>query len=444
MKTKIFKYCLIMVSAVLISSCSNDSTVTGSVSTSPEASTFSSSYATIWMDVAYRIIADQNPTPPPPTRFYSYCSVALYECVRPGMPMHISLSGQLNEMPAMPQIDMTKAYDWPSVIAGCMPIVMRGSIDTLYVPSVSLINLTYTQVYNERVTAVGQEIVDRSVAYGQSIGTKISEWASTDRFRETRHMTYVAPPRSQNPANWAPCNPGETAIEPYWGTLRPFVFSSPEDIPFQPNIPFSTASNSDFYRQAQELVDSSRHLSIEEKQIANFWNDKIRTGTPSGHWISIINQVAPQLGLNLARVAEVFAYAGIVIHDSFIFCWHYKYKYNLLRPQTYIQDYIDPNWYPYIITPAFPEYPSGHSTLSGGVSEVLTSMLGTVSFTDRTHNYIGYPERHFNSFNDAATEAGFSRLYGGIHYRAAIVRGLDVGRVIARYIMGRVHLTNTP
>ncbi len=303
MKTKIFIYFLILSSAVLINSCSDqNSAVTGvNSSLSPEASTFSASYAVTWMDVAYRIIADQNPAPPPPSRFYSYCCVALYECVRPGMPMHLSLSGQLNEMPVMPVPDPMKVYDWPSVIAGCMPVVMRGAIDTLYLPSVSLVNSTYSQIYDERKAAVGQEIVDRSVVYGQSIGAKISQWASTDGYRETRSMRYVTPPRSQNPANWVPCNPGDSACEPYWGTLRPFVFRSPEDIPFESNVPFSTESNSEFYKEADELVTASHHLTVEEKQIANFWNDKLHTGTPSGHWISIINQVAPQLGLNLAE-----------------------------------------------------------------------------------------------------------------------------------------------
>ena len=71
-------------------------------------------------------------------------------------------------------------------------------------------------------------------------------------------------------------------------------------------------------------------------------------------------------------------------------------------------------------------------------------MLGNVSFTDRTHTYIGFSPRHFNSFNDAANEAGFSRLYGGIHFRAAIVRGLVIGRVVGRYILERVHLKYSP
>lgn len=446
MKTKISVLLVILASVVFINSCSNDSTITSSsYSNQTLASSLSGSYASVWMDVAYRIIADQlRDSPPPPSRFYTYCCVALYECVLPGMPMHYSLSGQLNQMPPMPKPDPTKQYDLPSIISGAMPVVMAGTIDTLFVPSVNLINETYDQIHNERIQAVGQEVVDRSEAYGREIGHKIVEWSATDHFRETRTMTYNAPPRSLNPAYWTPMNPGDHPVEPYWGTLRMYALNSPEDITIPANVPFSTEPSSLFYTQANEVRNTKLNLTIEQKQIANFWNDKIRTGTPSGHWISIMNQTVQLLNLKLDKAVEMYALVGIAMGDAFIYCWYYKYKFNLLRPETYIHDYIDPNWHPYLLTPSFPEYPSGHSVTSGAASEVLTSLFGTVSFTDITHNGIGYAPRHFNSFNDAAHEAGFSRIFGGIHYRAAIEIGLDQGRQLGRNIMEKIHLKYTP
>jgi hypothetical protein len=444
MKLKLYFLLFIFSSLFIFNSCSEQSVITGVSNNPNQTSNFSADHAIVWMDVAYRIIADQDPNPPPPSRFYAYCCIAMYECVRPGMPMHLSLSGQLNQMPQMPLPEPNQQYDWPSVITGAMPVVMEGSIDTLFQPSISLINSTYDEQYIQRVNAVGQEIVDRSIAYGELIGQRISEWAAADRFEETRNMRYTAPPRTQNPANWEPCNPGDSAIEPYWGTLRMFVFNSPEDLPMLPPPPFSASTNSQFYAEAEEVRIAKENLTIEQKQIANFWNDKVRTGTPSGHWISIINQVIPILGLKLDKAVEVYALTAIAMADAFIYCWHYKYKFNLLRPETYIQDYMDPNWYPFLLTPAFPEYPSGHSVQSGAASEILTRMLGTVSFTDRTHNYIGYPERHFNSFYDASNEAGYSRKYGGIHYRTAIELGLSQGRLLGKYISERIRLRYTP
>jgi membrane-associated phospholipid phosphatase len=102
---------------------------------------------------------------------------------------------------------------------------------------------------------------------------------------------------------------------------------------------------------------------------------------------------------------------------------------------TYIRKLIDPSFQPLLITPPFPEYPSGHSTQSGAAATVLTAILGDAfAFEDATHVDDGMAARSFTSFWQAANEAGFSRLYGGIHFRAAIVDGLVQGRCIGDQI----------
>jgi hypothetical protein len=133
------------------------------------------------------------------------------------------------------------------------------------------------------------------------------------------------------------------------------------------------------------------------------------------------------LDLPLDRAAEAYAKVGIAVADAFISCWRTKFRENLLRPVTYVRSVIDPDWTPLLITPPFPEYTSGHSVQSAAAAAVLTDLLGPVSFTDRTHESRGLPARSFASFNDAAREAAVSRMYGGIHFRAAIDRGLEQG-----------------
>ena len=79
-------------------------------------------------------------------------------------------------------------------------------------------------------------------------------------------------------------------------------------------------------------------------------------------------------------------------------------------------------------TPPFPEYSSGHSVVSGASATVLTSVFGdNFKFLDDTELPYGLPVRTFPSFIDAAKEAAISRMYGGIHYRAAIENGLQQG-----------------
>ena len=125
---------------------------------------------------------------------------------------------------------------------------------------------------------------------------------------------------------------------------------------------------------------------------------------------------------------------GIAVTDSFIACWRTKYRYNLLRPVTYIKNVIDSGWTPLLTTPPFPEYTSGHSVQSAAAARVLTDLFGKVSFTDRTHEARGLPARSFDSFREAAEEAAESRLLGGIHFRSAIERGLEQGDCIGRKV----------
>jgi membrane-associated phospholipid phosphatase len=125
--------------------------------------------------------------------------------------------------------------------------------------------------------------------------------------------------------------------------------------------------------------------------------------------------------------------------DAMIGCWQSKYEFDLMRPVTYIRAHIDPAFDPLLITPPFPEYPSGHSTLSGAAAGVLTGLFGEpFAFVDTTHVDDGLGARAFPNFRSAAQEAGLSRLYGGIHFPAAITRGLEQGACIATYASGLV------
>ena len=152
-----------------------------------------------------------------------------------------------------------------------------------------------------------------------------------------------------------------------------------------------------------------------------------------------MSQITRKDGLSLARAAETYARVGIAVHDSFIGCWNAKYVYNLKRPVTYINDNLQGQWRPYIATPNFPSYPSGHSMQSGAVARVLTDMFGNRSFTDTTHRDHGLAPiqkpRAFKSFSEAAAEAAVSRLYGGIHYSFDSTR---------RARLWRMHRSNNP
>src|SRR5690606_8378395 len=115
------------------------------------------------------------------------------------------------------------------------------------------------------------------------------------------------------------------------------------------------------------------------------------------------------------------------------------YRSVLVRPETYINQFIDENWTPLLQTPPFPEYTSGHSMISNAAAVVLTDLFGdNFAFTDSTEVEFGMAARSFNSFKEAAAEAAISRLYGGIHYRRACEVGTEVGTRIGEFVIGRV------
>jgi hypothetical protein len=242
-----------------------------------------------------------------------------------------------------------------------------------------------------------------------------------------------APPAG--PGLWVPTPPGYLrALQPYWGGNRTFLPGPPVGDPGPP-VPYSTDPASGCFAEAHEVYTTVNELTDEQMAIARFWSDDPgMTATPPGHSVSILSQVLRQEDASLAEAAEAYARLGIAVGDAFVACWRIKYRYNLLRPITYIRDVIEPAWgnpLP-LTTPPFPEYTSGHSVQSAAAAAVMTAQFGDVAFVDHSHDARGLPARSFASFNAAAAEAAISRLYGGIHFRAAIDRGLVQGRLIGQ------------
>jgi hypothetical protein len=135
---------------------------------------------------------------------------------------------------------------------------------------------------------------------------------------------------------------------------------------------------------------------------------------------------------------------SVAIFEAFIACWDEKYKTNLIRPITVINNHIDAGWRPLIQTPPFPEFTSGHAVISNAAAAVLTSLLGdNFSFTDETEILFGHKPRKFASFYSAAKESSMSRVYGGIHYPETARISILQGQRIGNYVIRMLHRTPT-
>ncbi|MBS1933449.1 MAG: vanadium-dependent haloperoxidase, partial [Bacteroidetes bacterium] len=301
---------------------------------------------------------------------------------------------------------------------------------------------------------IPKEEFDASLEYGKEIAEKIINWASSDNYNETRKLRRYK--ISKEEGKWIPTPPGYmTAVEPYWAKIRTIALDSAGQ--FKPPVPppFGKEKNSLLYKQAYEVYETVNKLSPEQKAIANFWdcnpfflnteghlNYAVKKISPGGHWISIISIACKQTNAGIMKSSFAYTFTSIALFDAFIACWEEKYRSNLIRPETYIDKYIDETWRPLLQTPPFPEYNSGHSVISTAAATVLTSIFGNdFSFDDYSENEYGLPTRHYNSFMQACNEAAISRLYGGIHYRPAVENGQVQGKLIGELVIKKIHFT---
>jgi hypothetical protein len=400
------------------------------------ATEFDAAVPTAWFDVMLRLI-QRTPgyTPPVAARAMGCAGVALYEAAVPGMPDHRSLGAVINGFGDPRWHGRSEAYHWPAVANAALAGMARDLFPTAPADLAAEIEQLESTLQGDAPGGIRE----RSANRGRAIAAAVIEWSKTDGGHEGYLRNFPSdyiPP--EGPGLWVPTPPGFLpALQPYWGSNRCMALPSAAACDPGPPPAFSTDDGSAFLAQAREVYDTVNQITPEQEAIALFWaDDPGGTPTPPGHSVSILTQVLRARDATLADAAEAYARLGIAICDAFIACWRVKYVHNLIRPITYIRRHIDPAWgdpLP-VTTPPFPEYTSGHSIQSAAAATVLTSLFGPVAFTDHSHDERGLAPRSFGSFDEFAEEAAISRLYGGIHYRAAIVRGLSQGRCVGEAV----------
>ncbi len=398
-------------------------------------------------------------SPPVSSRVFIYPNIAAYEIMALHEDSYTSLQGQLKSLTAIPQPDKS------------IPINMELSA------MVAHMELSQKLIFSEEKMAVlkdslyavweskNPELFNASKEYGLQVVEHITEWMDTDNYKETRTMPKFTVD-IDDPSRWQPTPPSYLGgIEPHWNKLRTFVIDSAQQFKPTPPPPFSMEKNSNFYKELKEVYDISNQITekgdeSEEIQIARFWDCNpyvtVSRGhlmfatkkiTPGAHWMGIAKIASRKTNSDFNKTLFVYTKTAIAISDAFISCWDEKYRSNLIRPETLINEHIDDSWKPVLQTPPFPEYSSGHSVVSGAASTALTSIFGdNFTFDDDTEVRYGLPIRSFSSFDQAADEAAISRMYGGIHYRAAVEIGVKQGRDLGKFVVDNLKMkvtTNT-
>jgi len=394
---------------------------------------YSSEVVFKWIDMQLRLMRT-NPTPlggVPPQRYFGYSAIALYESEVPGMPSYRSLSGQLTDMPEMPQTLPGDAYYWPECGNAALAAMTRDFFTNASVSNKASVDSLENALNSTYQMQTDTAEFNRSANFGKAVALLIFNWSKTDG-ASNANAPYIPPVGA---GLWAPTPPAfAPAFGPYWGNNRLMLANSLDGVAPEAPPVYSEDPSSDFYKMVKDVYDVSQALTPEQKAIAIYYRDN--PGFGGGHYLSILKQVLVQEDPKLDFTAYAFAKASISIIDAGIGCFRTKYQYNQQRPIKFIREVLGNSlWNPVFPTPNFPDFPSAHSTIAGSFGEIMEGLFGSdYHFTDHTYDYLGMSPRSFTSFNAMVQEIGDSRLYAGIHYRLSCERGAEQGRKIGQNI----------
>lgn len=382
------------------------------------------------------------------SRTVGYIGLTMYESIVPGFPEYRSLARQLNGLDYLPQPETDARYNWVLALnagqAAILKYLYNQTADSNKVKIDSLERLILTSFANE----LDKNTVDRSTAYGRSVADAIFEWAKSDgghrAYLKNFDKELVHP---QFPGSWKPPLYAQSfshhPLHPHWGKNRMFVPANAA-LADPVIIPYDTTPGSPYYQQFLRVYEKDLELTQEEKEIAIWWgDDPDDTFTPPGHsyYIATLALRAKQPGL--IQCAETYARIGMAVADAFINCWKWKYHFFSERPNTYIPQFIDPEWESFWPDPPFPAFPSGHAIQAAAAATVLTDLFGdSFEFIDSSHvgrprdevRDVDFRERPFTTFWGVAEETADSRFFGGIHTPQDNAVGLEEGRRIAGHI----------
>jgi len=392
-------------------------------------------------------------SPPVASRIFAYPNVAAYEIIAQGNDDYLSLAGQLREFDSVPKPEKDNPVNYQMAA-----LVAHMELNKRLIFSEERMEALRDSMYGIWESK-NPKVFMASKTYGLQVADHVGEWMNKDNYAQTRTMPKFTVD-TDDPTRWQPTPPAYMdGIEPHWNKIRPFVIDSANQFKPSPPPPFSMEKGSDFYKELKEVYDISEKITAqgdesEEIEIAQFWDCNpyvsVTRGhlmfatkkiTPGAHWIGITKIAARKTNSDFDQTVYAYTKASIAMADAFISCWDEKYRSNLIRPETLINQHIDEDWKPVLQTPPFPEYTSGHSVVSGAAATALTDVFGdNFSFDDDTEVPYGLPIRSFNSFNEAADEAAISRMYGGIHYRAAVEVGVKQGRDLGKFVLDNLRM----
>jgi PAP2 superfamily len=322
----------------------------------------------------------------------------------------------------------------------------------------------------------GAAIVGRRAAQAVLAAARDDGANQGSNYQDTSGYHVAEPPTG---SSWQPIDEmgsSQLPVSPHWGRVMTFALRSADE--FRPAAPPPPGSP-EWYAQIREVQDVSADIGDEQKAMAEFWVPW--GGSPASHLTELTKFISARDDLRLDEEVKLFFLVSIALHDAAIAVWDAKYHYDYVRPITAMRslgdtrmaawrspelptafaysapatrdarpfiagrgksivDMAAKNWQPYLPTPAFPAYVSGHSAFTAAWAQVVELVTGRREFGFHAAVRRLYIEQRlldhpiqidFPTLWSAAESSGVSRIYGGIHWPADNREGLVLGKAVA-------------
>ncbi|MBO0913732.1 vanadium-dependent haloperoxidase [Streptomyces laculatispora] len=293
-------------------------------------------------------------------------------------------------------------------------------------------------------------------------------------FADTTGYTAFNPPQDLaaldkstvlDPVRWTPLSTNGVVppfVTPQWGGMKPFAIKDPAA--FQPPPPPAYGS-AKLKADIKTMMDYNANLTDRRKVVSEYWLENRET--PAGHQNKWAQYISRRDHNTLDEDVKMFFTLNLAMADAGIVAWKSKVRYDYARPITVIrysrsghqvsgyagrgkgtQTIAGETWLPYVTTPPFASYVSGHAMWGGTAAESLKLWTGSdkfgASFTAKAGSSVYEPgltpasdvTLKWDTLSQAATEDGMSRVYGGGHWTFDVVEGQKLGRTVAKTAFG--------
>lgn len=384
---------------------------------------------TKWNNVLLDAVAGTGTPPPRSSRAMAMVQLAVFDAVN-------AMDGRWNAYLPAPI-----ALDEPCSRKAAVAAAAHGVLSSLY----PALQGSFDAMLSRQLAGLNNTLArDNGLALGGACATAILDARLNDN-----STTVVPYTPGVLPGQWRPTLPANApGLLPNWPTVTPFTMTGGDQFRQGGPPDLASAEYAAAFNQVKEIgALNSATRTQEQTEIALLWAAGGGTVTPPGQWSQIAQQIIRNEGMSVTQSARVMGMVSAALADAAIVSWDMKYEYELWRPIAAIREAdsdgndatdADLSWLPLIATPPFPEYTSGHSTFSRAAATILQLVTGADSHAFTVTS--GGVTRSYTSLDDAANEAGLSRIYGGIHFDFSNVDGQLSGQLLGEWIYANYFL----